>query len=661
MTPPSSRFRLSLLALAASLPFACLERGDRWLDIEPPPPSCISGRLRCTTAVERCEGSGSRAEWTVVDDCAAIDKICVDGIFECKTCIPDGFFCDGLDVRKCGSDGESSSMVETCDPSEGRACRNGSCDQLCETARVEKSNVGCEYWAVDLDNANIDATSNAAAQQFAVVVSNAQPDVPVVVTIEQDDSVPGAVNAPYEIASATIAPFNLEVFKLGPREVDGSGPGEFDTGTHTALTRHAFRIKSDFPVVAYQFNPLENVSVFSNDASLLYPREALDFGGEAQLLNYVVLGWPQTIAATDDPATNFNPLDPTNLRASLTIVGTTQYTHVRVVTSTMVVGGGPVAETPPGGEIEIDLGPFDVLNLETGDFNADFTGTQIHSNKPVVVFSGGEASDAPHFDTLADRFCCADHLEDQLSPIRTAGKTFAIPHTPNRGDAARAAGADLESIPEPEYVRFVATQEQGAYISTTLPAPNEYILLEGLGSMAEVEVFDHFIATSTDPIIVGQVMASQRATSVPRAGFPGGDPSLEMIPPLEQARTDYVFLTPDKYAFDFVSIVAPFGAVVLLDSQTISDQTCLLAPADGLSAEERGTPNPPYVVYTCQLSFPTINDDVDPPIINPSNQNDGVHRVSANAPVFVSVVGWDAFVSYAYAAGSDLREIAPPQ
>ncbi|MBL8744227.1 MAG: IgGFc-binding protein, partial [Myxococcales bacterium] len=454
---------------------------------------------------------------------------------------------------------------------------------------------------------------------------------------------------------------NLEVFKLGPREIDGSGPGEFDTGTHTALTRHAYRIKTDFPVVAYQFNPLENVSVFSNDASLLLPREAYDYGTQAQLLNYVVLGWPQTIAATDDPATNFNPLDPTHLRATLTIIGTADETNLRVIPTTKVVGGGPVAETPPGGEIELVLGPFDVLNLETGDFNADFSGTQIFSNQPVAVFSGNEASDAPHFETLADRFCCADHLEDQLSPIRAAGKTFAVPHTPNRGDAARAAGADLESIPEPEYVRFIATTDAGALIATSLPAPDEYIGLEGLGDMAEVEVFGHFTATSSDPIIVGQVMASQRASSVPKTGFPGGDPSLEMIPPLEQARTDYVFLTPDKYAFDFVLVVAPYGASVVLDNQLLSEDTCLVEPADGLTAEQRGTPNPPYVVYTCQLSFPTIDGSVDPPIIDPDMQNDGVHRVSANAPVFLSVVGWDAFVSYAYAAGSDLRELAPPQ
>lgn len=649
------------IALACSLPFACFDRGDRWLDVEPPPAACIAGALRCSTAVERCEGTGSNASWVVDDDCAAQGKICVEGIFECKTCIPDGLFCDGLDVRKCGSDGESSSFVDTCDASMGFACRNGACDQLCVTARIEKSNVGCEYWAVDLDNANIDATSNAAAQQFAVVVSNPQPDVPIQVVIEQDDSSPGELNAPFQIASTTIAPLNLEVFKLGPREIDGSPPGEFDTGTHTALTRHAYRIKTDFPVVAYQFNPLENVSVFSNDASLLYPTEALDYGTSSLLLSYVVLGWPQTIAATDDPATNFNPLDPIHLRATLTIVGTREETTVRVVPTTTVIGGGPVDETPPGGEIIATLGPFDVLNLETGGFNADFSGTQIFADAPVAVFSGNEASDAPHFETLADRFCCADHLEDQLAPIRSAGKTFGLPHTPNRGDAARAAGADLVSIPEPEYVRFIATQEQGSTITTTLPAPDNEIVLTGLGDMAEVTVFGHFLATASDPIIVGQVMASQRACSVPKPGYPGGDPSLVMIPPLEQARTDYVFLTPDKYAFDFISIVAPFGAAVVLDNQLLTYEICLIEPADGLTAAERGTPEPPFNVYTCQLSFPTIDGSVDPPIIGLGTQNDGVHRVSSNAPVFINVVGWDAFVSYAYAAGSDLREIAPPQ
>lgn len=617
--------------------------------------------MRCTRSVERCEGLGLAARWEVVRDCAAEDRICVPGIFECKVCIPTAIFCDGLEVRQCSGDGESSTLIDTCDPSEGRACREGACQNLCDRALADKSNVGCEYWAVDLDNANIDATSNAAAQQFAVVVSNPQPDVPIAVTIERDDTSPGEENAPHVVAQTTIAPLNLEVFKLGPREVDGSPPGQFDAGTHTALTRHAYRVTSDFPVVIYQFNPLENVSVFSNDASVLYPKEALDSGASSLTKSYVVLGWPQTIAATDDPDTNFNPLDPIHLRSFLTIVGTEPGTTVRVVPRTTVVEGGPVARTEPGGTIELTLDAYDVLNLETGDFGADFSGTEIFSDGPVAVFTGSEAADAPHFETLAQRRCCADHLEDQLAPIRTAGTTFAIPHTPNRGVAVRAAGADVQPIIEPEYVRFIATHDQGAVIETTLPEPDDHIVLEAAGDFAEVRAFGDFFATSTDPILVAQINASQQAASVTRSGYPGGDPSLMFIPPVEQWRDDYVFLTPDKYAIDFVILVAPFDVPVFLDDREIGPETCEVGPADGLDAETRGKPNPDYVVYRCQLSFPVIDGTEDPPIIEPGDQNDGVHRVYATAPFFVGVYGWDAFVSYSYAGGTDLREIAPPQ
>ena len=89
---------------------------------------------------------------------------------------------------------------------------------------------------------------NAAQQQFAVVVSNAQPDVPATVSIEQDDTEPGEANDPVLVTRATVPPLSLTVFKLGPREVDGSPPGEYDTGTHTALTRAAYRIKTSVPV-----------------------------------------------------------------------------------------------------------------------------------------------------------------------------------------------------------------------------------------------------------------------------------------------------------------------------------------------------------------------------------------------------------------------------
>jgi hypothetical protein len=43
--------------------------------------------------------------------------------------------------------------------------------------------------------------------------------------------------------------------------------------------------------------------------------------------------------------------------------------------------------------------------------------------------------------------------------------------------------------------------------------------------------------------------------------------------------------------------------------------------------------------------------------LQPGMQNDGVHRILGNAPIGVLVFGWDSFVSYGYAAGTQLEEI----
>jgi hypothetical protein len=647
------------LAIAGA---SCFESGTRWLPplpAEPVEPVCALGDLRCTSALEECVEVGGAADWVVIDDCAAKGKLCAPGLFACVSCLPNAPYCDGQEARLCGTDGESSELLAICDPSKGEACRSGGCPHLCDLAAQEKSNVGCEYWPVDLDNAMLDPTRNAAAQQYAVVVSNPQPDVPVEVVIHRDDGDPGGEADIVEIARAVIAPLNLRVFKLGPREVDGSPLGEFDTGTHSALTRAAFRVTSDFPVVAYQFNPLENVNVFSNDASLLKPTEAFTYDNTDVVLAYVVAGWPQTIAHTDNPNTNFSSANPINLRSFLTIVGTRANTTVRVRPTTTVIAGDGIPGSTPGGLIELTLGPFDVANLETPNMNAfgaDFTGTLVEADQPVAVFVGSEASDAPSFETLSERRCCADHLEEQLDPVRAAGKKFAIAHSPSRTATVTEAGAKIGVAPEPEYVRFVATRPTATVIHTTLPPPHDLIQLFKVGDFAEVTTYGDFLAESSEPIHVVQVMASQDAANVPRE-LPGGDPSLLVLPPREQFRSDYVFLTPDKYAFDFVTIVASPQAAVFLDGIALDSGICEVGATDGLSDEEREGP-PELVTYRCQLSFGLVDPNTG--AVSEGIQNDGVHRVTASEPVGVVVFGFDAFVSYAYAAGTELREIAPP-
>jgi len=646
---------------AALLLTACgYDSGSRWLTQGTTTPVCKLGAMRCAPELERCVDGDQGEHWSLSDDCSSRGLICSTTLEACTVCEPNRRSCAGQTIMQCDASGGEQTSLETCDPGERNVCRDGRCVNLCSLASQRRSNVGCEYFAVDLDNAKINDTLNAAAQQFAVVISNPETDIATEVTIEQDDSEPGQKNAPKSLVTATIPPFNLRVFRLGPREVDGSPAGEFDSGTHTALSRHAYRIHSTFPVVAYQFNPLENVNVFSNDASLLKPTEALTPIGDALQPAYVALGWPQTIANSSDPDTNFSPQNPVSLRAFLTLVGTTPKTHVRIDSSARILPGGPIPATPKGGSLEVELSTFDVLNLETDDFNADFTGSLISADSALVVFSGSEASDAPFFNKLTDRKCCADHLEEQLDPIRTSGRNFVATVSPSRTAALAKAGAPVGEAEQNEYFRVIATTEAGARVTTSLGGAFQSFVLDQRGSFVTIASSHHFTLKSDSPVMLSSVSPSQQDANVP-SGFPGGDPSLIIVPPIEQFRNSYVFLTPDKYAFDFIRIVAPREAVVVLDGRSVDEVSgCSAHDADGISdAARRKLVGPsPFLVYECQLSFPIIDPNkVAPANLSPGAQNDGVHRVESNEKVGVLVDGFDSYVSYGYAAGTELEFI----
>jgi hypothetical protein len=611
------------------------------------------GETRCYgDQVQKCSGDPSSPSWQLTTDCAAAGQTCVVALSVCGQCNPSTTKCDGQTIDTCDSAGVSWQPGEICDVTKGLACRGGSCVELCDLASQQQSNVGCEYWGADLDNADISPALNAAAQQYAIVVSNVQPDVPAHVTVEQDDSLPGdATHQPTVVATAVISAQNLEVFDLGPREVDGSPDGTFNTGTGTALTRHAYRVTSDFPIVAYQFNPLDNANVFSNDASQLLPVSGLNSGVG---LAYVIPGWPQTIAITSDPNTNFG----INLRAFLAIVATRDNTHVHVQSTARVIPGGPFTsglDLGAGGDATLQA--FEVLNLETGDFNADFTGSLVSADQPVAVFPGSEASDAPTFPALTDRFCCADHLEHQTTPLRTVGKSYVLAKMPNRTSAVIAAGGNIGQIDEIEYYKVVAASQGTTHIATTLPSPYDAFDLTGQGAAETIPSKTDFLLEASQPAMVLQVQASQDAGGVPR-GLPGGDPSTMIPSPREQWRSDYVLLTPDKYVFDYLVVMAPNDAHVYVDGLALDTTNSEVTPSDGLSASERGSATPPFWTYRYQLSYPVIDPKALPPNnVLPGKQNDGVHHVQADQPVGVIAYGFDSYVSYAYAGGTQLTLI----
>ena len=86
-------------------------------------------------------------------------------------------------------------------------CSNGACKTPCEAAEDHPSNVGCDFWAADLDN---EATSglianDAAAQQFSVVAANNN-DFPIQVTVTKNASNIGAPISEQTILQVSVPP-----------------------------------------------------------------------------------------------------------------------------------------------------------------------------------------------------------------------------------------------------------------------------------------------------------------------------------------------------------------------------------------------------------------------------------------------------------------------
>ncbi len=610
---------------------------------------CTPGQSGCvgnTYSICNDDGKGYTAQ-TQCGTGANPSKVCVVDR-GCLPCFPNLTRCRGFDVTRCAADGFGEAVVETCSASLGETCLDGECKNACEVAAQNKSYQGCEYFAVDLDNAGLSDTLNAAGQQFSVVVSNPSP-LPADVVVEQNDAMPGAIPQPTVVKTVRLEPGDLRVIDLPQREIDGSTPGLVDDGPGTFLSSAAYRIRSSAPIVAYQFNPLENVNVFSNDASLLIPTAALD-------KTYMVMGWPQTIADTDVPETDFEE----NLRATLTIVGVREgITTVSIRAKTATIAGRTMAGEPipvrlRGETWEAKLGPFDVLNLETGDFNADFTGSTITADQPVAVFSGSEASDVPDFQTLSSRQCCADHMEEQLFPLTTAGKRFVAVKSAERTQAVKRAGADVAVVREKEWFRVLGTEEFTT-VNTSLPAPNDRFTVTA-GNYRTLEVDRDFVISATAPVIVAQFNGSQATTGIPNS-LPGGDPSFTLLPPVEQYRTDYNFLVPNKYAFDFLLIAAPVDTAITYDGGPLppecSKESAGTVTVDGKEVEFEAT--------RCPLSAPMIltgpSAPPAPKNVLPGAQDDGAHTLSGDKPFGLIVYGFDSFVSYGYPGGADLRAI----
>jgi hypothetical protein len=476
---------------------------------------CSPGSVDCP-AINKArfcmfDGSG----WNETD-CG--DLRCFNG--QCGSCVPGQRECQGSVVMACTKDGAGFTFQEDCDTENtGRMCHLGMCINLCEFNAKFKTNNGCEYWAADLDQfyQSSDTRYQGHNAPYAIVVSNTNKSFAATVSIYNNDTL---------LVERKVGPKRLEIFYLGPQNISGS-----------ELSYKHFRLTSTLPIVAYQFNPLENVNVFSNDASLLIPTNALG-------KYYIVMSWPTIGYNKDDQL----------LASMFTVIATESGdTEVEIVPTAAVAPGIGVPTIAPGQKHTFTLKQGHVLNIEASAVPGDLTGSTIKANKRIAVFGGHVCANVP----VAFKAC--DHLEEQLPPVSSWGKRYVVPKTQKLGSG-------------PDVVRVMAA-EDGTTINV-LPAGAASIPTLNKGKFAEFEITADIELSSSKPFLVGQYLVGQD-----RNGTLVGDPSFMVGVSLEQYRNEYVFLVPPKYAQNYVSIVAKTGAQVFLDGAEIPSSSFKKVPS----------------------------------------------------------------------------------
>ncbi len=582
-------------------------------------------------SVLKCNATGSDADFVMA--CSGATT-CIDA--KCQLCTPALEKCDGLKSMRCKSDGSGWEVKSDCGE-KGLSCLSGLCVDPCGADFKSNTSVGCDYWAVDLDNAQVPCgpkLCDAQNMQYSLIVSNTK-NKPATVTVTTG----AGKSAKFQVAPGALTVINLPGAALGgkPLNIDGSG-----------ISTNAYRVQSNVPIVAYQFNPLQNYDVFSNDASLLLPTNAL--GTE-----YFAMSRQQ----------NFN-----NLRGFVTIVATAiGKTTVTVKASCKTLAGKGIPGLVAGQIAQVALSMGEVLNIETNEIGADLTGTWIKSDKPVAVFGGSEGANVPDTNkcvipkgatqgTCAHQgwpctsnvdcpvTCCADHLEEQLIPVKSWGTTYIASKLKPRGK-------------EKDVWRILAS-EDGTQVNTD--PPQGIIPLLNRGQFFEFESIGDFVILASKPIMVGQFMASANAPNANNdtcsAKFSGskvcgyhmnqlgepimcmknadcpnikeptdakiGDPAFILSFPVDRYLKDYVVLVPDKYKESYINIVSPAGTQVLIDNQPTN-------PAD-------------WSVFS-GAKWQAIRIAIKP----------GTHVVKATAPVGLLVYGYDNYVSYGFPGGMALK------
>ncbi len=565
---------------------------------------CAANTWTCRPGSQTAQQCNGRGGFFQEVECTALGRNCINGV-GCAVCTPREQRCKEGEVNTtqvCADDGSAWIDGQVCNPTAGETCRGGRCLRRCDD--LGSSYLGCEYWPTITLNTALDPRFT-----FGVVVANPNA-YDVTVRIEG-----GALRMPRE---RTVAGGAVETFEL-PWVTALSGNGGVNCGMGGMPTMSsrapggAFHLTTTGPVAVYQFNPLEFASgarrtqcdfSFTNDASLLMPQNVL-------ARQYIVATYKNVTFGGGGTSGGF-----------VTIVGAQAegQAMVRVRLTAPVFDPANRARMLMGEQMfTVERG--EALQLVSSG-RGDLTGTVIDSSVPVAVFAGHECAQIPEGNPACD------HLEEQMFPTTTWGRTYAVSQFRDR------------SSTESSLIRVIAQRDGVTLTFDGITAPAACGRTLNQGQFCEFESAGNFKVSGSEPILVVEFMRGLGPNPMCQIGIDGtvpmspmcvGDPAMVLTVPVDQYRGDYNFLIPSTYQRNYVNVTAAPGAMIMLDGRAISGTA--VPTGNGL------------VTYFL---------DITP----------GSHSIRSANPVVerfgIKVYGVASYTSYAYPGGLDLAPISPP-
>jgi hypothetical protein len=481
--------------------------------------------------------------------------------------------------------------------------------ETCEAAAEVLTSVGCEFYVADLDN-----YVSADPLTYAVVVSNPQESSSADVKVE-DMRGPGNTLRTVPGTDVDLAAGELVIFELTCATGCPETTAHIDHTGFAPLS--AFRLVSDVPVLAYQWNTY-GTGLETTDASLLIPTTSLEDV-------YIGAVWHSGPNTGD--------------RSEITVVATEDGTQVTFTPSVTTNAGGSVPSIPAGTEsAAFDLNAFDVIQIEPSVEHADLTGTLVSASAPVAVFGGHSCAMVP-----TPEFYACDHVEEQLLPLTAWGVDTVL---------ARYAPRDALTMETDEALWRIVAGADGmtVYFDPAVDSVGASYHFDSQGEVLEfLSPVDHYATAELDdppdpeepgaPFFAYQMMTGR--FYVGGGSYQWGDPMMLLSPPAGQYLDRYVFNTDSKFdfAFDRVIVVRQAGVPVDLD--------CL-----GVLPDED-------FVAVGASDFEVGRFALDYNGVDVGGCEDGAHYIWSEEPFAVSVVGEDFANSYGYLGGVGVRSINP--